>query len=465
MQALYGLLVAFLRLVASIFFRQVEVVGEDHIPARGPAIFVGNHPNSLLDPVLLTTTCRRRVHFLAKDTLWSKPWLLPLLNILGAVPVRRRVDHGKGEGGKLDNASAFDALYELLQAGGFCGVFPEGISHAGSELAPLKTGAARIALGAARSAANSSAEPVRIVPCGLTYHRRTRMRGRVLVQYGEPLEIDAGWLARAEEDERATVRALTDEIDQRLRGLTINAPDFDTLRVLDEVRRLYIPADRKLPSEQKAEITRRFLDHYAEYKERPEVTALYDEVAEYQGKLDALGLRDHHLRHPVRGHARMAIVLKHWLLVFVLAPLALPGLLIHAPALLMAVFAGDGLTGRRDVVATTKMMTTTLLVLLGYAVIVGLIFWRVQPLYTALWAAGAAAVLLPVSLWATIRVLERQSALRRALWVLGIGFVLRRELVRLRARRAELSDKIWQIVDELIDPRLERIIAVPPEEA
>src|SRR5690606_22028081 len=118
-----------------------------------------------------------------------------------------------------------------------------------SELAPLRTGAARIAFGAARTraaAAGAGAEAVRVVPCGLTYHRRTRMRGRVLVQFGAPLRIDEARLAAWAQDERGAVRALTEELDSALRALTINAPDFETLRVLDAVRRLYTPAGRPL---------------------------------------------------------------------------------------------------------------------------------------------------------------------------------------------------------------------------
>ena len=78
MQALvYSLLVSFLRLVTRFFFRTIEVVGRDHIPQAGPVIFVGNHPNSLVDPVMITTTCGRPVHLAAREGLFSMPHLMP----------------------------------------------------------------------------------------------------------------------------------------------------------------------------------------------------------------------------------------------------------------------------------------------------------------------------------------------------------------------------------------------------
>ena len=146
----YRLLVSFLRLVTQVFFRTIEVVGTEHIPEEGPVIFTGNHPNSLIDPVLITTTCGRNVRFAAKDVLFQSRGLRFFLHTLGAVPIRRRMDH-QGQA-SLDNTAAFDALFAVLKVGGAFGIFPEGISHARSELAPLKTGAARIALGASSPA-------------------------------------------------------------------------------------------------------------------------------------------------------------------------------------------------------------------------------------------------------------------------------------------------------------------------
>lgn len=463
MGVLYTLLVWFLRLVTSIFFRRIEVVGQENVPEAGPTIFVGNHPNSLLDPVLITTTCERKVHFLAKDTLFQSRFLRIFLSTLGAVPVKRRQDHGTEHAkGGLDNASAFDALFTLLRAGGFCGIFPEGISHAGSELSPLRTGAARIAFGAAREQRDRGETPaVRLVPSGLCYHRRTRMRGRVLVQYGTPIVIDAERLAAWEADERAAVRALTDEIEEALRAQTVNAPDFETLRVLDAVRRIYVPRGRSLTLAERAEITRRFMDHYLELAEHPEVADLYRRVETFQGKLDALGLRDRDLGRlsPIWQLLR---VLRHWLLVFVYAPLAVPGMILHAPILVAAVLAGDGLTGRRDVRATTKMITLTLLVPLGYgAIVAALVLGLAEP--AGLWSGLAAAILLPTSGWATIKVLERQAAFRRTLWTLGTTFVLRRAVHRLRDERVQLAEDLATAVEQFVDPELDRII--PPEQA
>lgn len=453
---LYDALCAFLWLVTRVFFRTVEVTGVSNVPAEGAVIFCGNHPNSLIDPVLITTSCGRRVRFAAKDTLFASPLLRVFLRILGAVPIKRRQDHEtSGEGAKepLDNTAAFEALFGVLRRGEAFGIFPEGISHSRSELAPLKTGAARIALGAA-----SDGVRVRLVPCGLSYHRKERLRGRVLVQFGAPVELDEEHVRAFREDPRAAAQALTAEIELALRALTINAPDFDTLRVLDGVRRLYRPPGERLSLAERAEITRRFLDHYERLRHVPEIARLYDDVAVYLFQLEALGLRDKDLTEPLSRRTWLSKVLRHLLLCLVLAPLALPGVVVHLPVILLAIVAGEALTTRKDVVATTKMISATLLTLLVYALI-GLVVLVTVRFPLALVVGPLVFGLLLLSGWATIRVLERQSVLRRGLGVLSTLLDLRRELRRLADERERLRATLLSLVDRYLDPEVERIVS------
>ena len=174
----YSIVTAFLRLVTKVFFRQIEVVGQHHIPQDQPVIFVGNHPNSLLDPVMIITNGTRRISFAAKDTLFQYLPLRIIFSALGAVPIRRKQDHQNTN--KLDNTTAFDALFEVLKKNGCMGIFPEGISHNESQLAPFKTGPARLALGSA----NETTEPVYIVPCGLFYSNPGRFRSSTMPANG-----------------------------------------------------------------------------------------------------------------------------------------------------------------------------------------------------------------------------------------------------------------------------------------
>lgn len=455
-------LIAFLKLVTRVFFRSVEVSGLDNIPADGPVIFVGNHPNSLLDPVMVTTTCPRRVRFAAKDVLFKGP-LRPFLWLLGSVPVKRRQDQVEGanedgppvEGApeRVDNSAAFDELFKILGQGEAFGIFPEGISHTRPELAPLKTGAARIAIGAAQQGI-----PVRVVPVGLHYRRRDRMRSRVLVQYGQAVVVDDALLAKAATDSQTAARELTASIGMALRAQTINTADFDTLRVLEAVRRLYKPEGVTLTLAQQAELMRRFIEHWERLQTVPEIKQFYSDVESYQLSLRALGMTDKDLRgDPLSFFARIEHVVRHVLFALVLVPAAIPGIVVHLPVLIMAVWAGETLTSRGDVRATVKMCAATLLTLIGYAVVAGLVLWRVPPPDGVVAAASTLAALV-LSGYATIRVLERQSELRRGLKTFVALFHLDQEIARLAAERERLRSRLLELIDMHFGPAVPRII-------
>lgn len=459
---LSSLLIAFLRLVTRVFFRSVEVSGAENIP-DGPAIFVGNHPNSLLDPVMVTTTCHRPVRFAAKEVLFKNPALRPFLWLLGSVPIRRRQDQVEGaredaplpDGApaRVDNSDAFAALVAVLESGGAFGIFPEGISHTRPELAPLKSGAARLALEAA-----AKGIPVKIVPVGLHYRRRDRMRSRVLVQYGAPLTLDDEAVAAWRADPQRAAKRLTAGIGLALRAQTINATDFETLRVLEGVRRLYQPQHVSLTLAQQSEILRRLIDAWERLQHDPEVRAFFQSVDAYLLQLRALGLSDRELQGDPPLLVRLERLLRHAAFLLVLVPAAIPGVLVHLPVLVTAVFAGEALTSRGDVRATIKMCAATLLTLGAYFLLAGAVLWR-DPTPEGAARAATTLVLLLLSGYATVRVLERQSELRRALNTFVALFHLDEEIARLLAERDRLRARLLELVDRHLGPEVPRIIA------
>ena len=103
---------------------------------------MANHPNSLVDPVILAHLLPRTLHFGAKHTLFSGP-LRPVLEVFGAIPLVRAQDDPRG--GRR-NLEALDRYAELLGQKLGTAIFPEGLSQDDPQVAPIKTGAARIAL-------------------------------------------------------------------------------------------------------------------------------------------------------------------------------------------------------------------------------------------------------------------------------------------------------------------------------
>ncbi len=437
---LYRALRWLLGLAMRVFFRQVEVVGLEHVPATGPVIFAGNHPNSLIDPILILTTCGRIVHFAAKDTLFTTRIMRALLRGLGAVPLARRDDHGAA----IDNQAAFTAMFDTLDGGRAIGIFPEGISHDASQLARLKTGAARLALGAA-----ARGTPVTIVPCGLTFINPRSFRSRALVQYGEPIVVPVPVPDPASvpdptpaEPAKDAARALTERIERGMRALTINAVDWDTVRMLDTVRRLYQPP--AIDIDDRVELARRFNTHYPDVKDRPEVVQTMTRVTRYQARLDELGLADREIAGGLRSGAAGRRVVRYLALVFFWLPLMLPGAPLHLPAVGLARLAGTKLTPRKDVIATTKVLAGIAIVFTFYAAAgIGFALWKGW-----LWAL-IAGLILPLSGYATLKVIDRFQMLRRGLGALWRSMRLQREARSLKTERTALTAELIALVDAL----------------
>jgi glycerol-3-phosphate O-acyltransferase / dihydroxyacetone phosphate acyltransferase len=445
----YRILAWFLRVVTRVFFRQIEVVGLEHVPKDGPVLFAGNHPNSLIDPILIITTCGRKVHFAAKDALFKGRIMRAVLRGLGAVPIKRRDDHDGtreskpdvGPKGPVDNDAAFAAMFQVLGEGGAIGIFPEGLSHDESQLARLKTGAARLALGGAQR----TSTPIHIVPCGLTFIHPKRFRSRVLVQFGPAVTVEPARPNTPDE-----VRELTSEIETALRRLTINAPDWDTVRALDVVRRLYQP--QEISIEDRVELARRFNAYYGAVAADPRVVALMQRVRAYQTKLDELGLSDRELARDLSKLEVSGRVLRHLILVAFWLPLTTPGAALHVPPLVFARLAGPRLTPRKDVVATTKLMIGMLLVLLAYVGTIGVLWWKL-----GFWWAVAALIILPLSGIATLKVLDRLRLVRRGLGVLFRRLRFRREVRALRREREQLVDDVIATVNAVKPAELESL--------
>ena len=207
---------------ARIYYR-FTVAGE-RVPATGPVLLVANHPNSLLDPVLVSAAARRPVRFLAKVPLFADRKVGWIVRASGAIPVYRRVDNPEAMDGNVDT---FRAAHAALAQGAVIGIFPEGHSHSEPGITPLRTGAARIALGALAR----HPEPFPIVPVGLVFRRKDVFRSEALAVIGRP--VDWSDFAGRTPQDRDAVRDLTGRIDGAMRQVTINLERWEDQPLVD----------------------------------------------------------------------------------------------------------------------------------------------------------------------------------------------------------------------------------------
>jgi glycerol-3-phosphate O-acyltransferase/dihydroxyacetone phosphate acyltransferase len=268
---------------ASHIYYRVRFTGPA-IPA-GPVLLVANHPNSLLDPTLVVAAGSRPVRFLAKAPLFSDWKIGWVVKAAGAIPVYRRADDPTQ---MARNEDVFREVIQVLKGGAVVGIFPEGITHSEPEMAPLRTGAARIALGAAAQLGYTPS----IVPVGLSFRAKEIFRSDAYVVRGFPLAW--GDLAARGVDDAEAVRELTSRIDAALRSVTVNLTEWEDQPIVETALRVW-EAEHDTPSRggerlERLVFTTKTLDRIRASTDGVE-PALIGDVRRHDRRLRWLGLR------------------------------------------------------------------------------------------------------------------------------------------------------------------------------
>jgi hypothetical protein len=124
-----------------------------------------------------------------------------------------------------------------LAKGDCVGIFPEGKSHDALKLDKVKSGAARIAV----QAVQEGARDLVVVPLGINYERKEKVRSSIWVRVSEPIHLK-DWTTQIAENEKAAQRALTSEIDIRLRQSVIHLDEEQWEPFISDLECLLPPA-------------------------------------------------------------------------------------------------------------------------------------------------------------------------------------------------------------------------------
>lgn len=467
------------RALIRIFFRRVEILGLDNLPASGGGLLISWHPNGLVDPALILAHCPRPVVIGARHGLFQVPLLGTLMRRLGCVPIYRAIDRAPGgdeEARRAANRRTLDTMAQAIADGSLSLLFPEGDSHDEPRPLALKVGAARLYLRARelmRQASEGSDAPPApvIVPVGLHYDQKQVFFSRALMVVHPPLTLPRELIdplpdEASDEERREQVSRLTAALEDVLESVVYATDSWDLNRLMHRARRVVRTERAKragavLGRSNMAERVLGFARLWAGYRERVEThpretQKVLERVRTYDEELRALGLADSDLDGdpPLRVMASVLHLAGQLLLVYLLLPpILLVGYVVNLPTALGLRALARRTARRYKDEATIKLLVGALAFPATWLLVAVLVAWGQRHLATLfptipkapIWTGVLAFVLSAAGGVVALHYSRLFYVTRRAVRVRLTRARRRKTLERLRQERAHLCDAILHL--------------------
>jgi 1-acyl-sn-glycerol-3-phosphate acyltransferase len=162
--------------VFCILWFGIRVYGRENVPEKGAFLLVSNH-QSYLDPILCGVALRRRLHFLARDSLFANKFFALLITSLNAIPVKP---------GRADVSAMKEVINRLKEGHGVC-LYPEATRTYDGRIATFKPG-----FGLLCRRGEAAAVPMVIDGAFECWprHKKVFSRGPVTVCYGKAITAE-----------------------------------------------------------------------------------------------------------------------------------------------------------------------------------------------------------------------------------------------------------------------------------
>ncbi|KAK1926771.1 hypothetical protein DB88DRAFT_180717 [Papiliotrema laurentii] len=366
----------------------------------------------------------------------------------------------------VEQEQTYGAVFQRLKDGGCIGIFPEGGSHDRTDFLPLKAGFSIMALGA--MAANPGLD-VKLVPVGLSYFHPHKFRSRAVIEFGAPISVDQHLVEQFKlggSNKRDACGKLLEQVHDGLRAVTLRAPDWETMQVIQAARRLYRVPGQHLTLGQVVELSKRFMEGYLHYQKEPKIIELRKRVIAYNRLLRDMGIADHQVERASNRSVKSALLLIYRTgLLLWWGLLSLPGVTTHAPVFILAKVishkkAKEALAAStvkiqgRDVLATWKVLVSLAVVPLLYLAytllaVVAAYRFNLAPEWRP-WVPVITLTLLPSLGYSALKFGEAGMDVFKSLrpLFLSVWPGNQREVNRLREMRERISNELSEVIDE-----------------
>ncbi len=430
--------------VVRFYYPRRDLLGGALVPMDRPVIFVLNHPNGLLDPLVLEQALGRPVSFLAKSTLFGNPVGRLAMETFGAIAVYRSQDLGGPSKSLVDrNEATFAAARAALSAGRWLALFPEGVSHSESRLRPLKSGAARLAISAEEEslARTGMSAGLVLLPIGLVYEDKTVFRTAVRLVVGQGIDVGARIMVHREAQE-PSIDGLTQDIRAGLEDVLLEADTRALVAGIARVASWTVPSTGPHAAQAQHDRAKRMLAVYADLAalDPDRLNDVVGAAQTYARLLRRLGVADPWALEleSVRPLRAAAVVLQ----ITLMAPLALMGAVMgYLPYRLAELVARRMIKGETDLMSTVKLLAGGVFLPVTWALESVLV-----ASFSNRWMGIASFFTGLVAGYVALRFNESLAEVTEAIRHLWLRSRKSHAVVRLVQRRRELADKVAAVL-------------------
>jgi len=378
MRPLYLLLKISLAYTFRLFYRRKLVINKHHKMFES-TIYVSNHPNSFMDPMIIGSVNKPVVHFMTRSDVF-KWWLKPILWAAHMLPIYRQHD---GEDTKSKNSDAFQTVNKHLRKGNNILIFGEGFTDdiPIRSLKPIKKGAIRMGF-QALEAVNWETK-IYISAMGANYSDRNTIGSDFVLVNGDKICLNDFKEAYLQSKAKV-VNELTKRVEKEMQDCVIYVKDKHWFSLHENIMRITRKGFNNENVDQSLSLESRFkyaqnLAHWVNKHdiEDEQLNQLKKDLDSYFGLIKRMKVEDKYVLQASKKEKINATQDFAWLLLF--SPLALFGAINAFIPYIIAKKITEKIMRRKVFWGSVKMMLGKVLGLLFVIPLACILFAYIIP--------------------------------------------------------------------------------------
>ncbi|MBT8236246.1 MAG: 1-acyl-sn-glycerol-3-phosphate acyltransferase [Bacteroidia bacterium] len=217
------------QLALFLYYKRIDLFHTDRIPESDPILFLPNHQNALMDPLVMAAYSTRKPFFLTRSDVFANSILRAFFGFLQMMPIYRMRD---GRSKLSNNEAIFERCSEILLGGKSLVIFPEGNHNIHRRVRPLSKGFTRFLF---RSLERDPGFNPALIPVGVNYQQAAGFPDSAVLYFGNAIYFQDVLVPG---DEQLTIQKTKELLIEQLVQLTAHIGDEEQYdEILDRLER------------------------------------------------------------------------------------------------------------------------------------------------------------------------------------------------------------------------------------